>query len=496
MAKKLLLWALSFQLVFAPAFASDPNGANSVKKAQAEQKITNDTEAWSAEKEALLPQILNAAEDLANYSDRLVAQYGEAYVEKLLEANQIHLETSDATKVGEEVTYRQIDGVRVPRLLINGEVYLVIDQSQLAMDSKHLQKYVARVHFEAGGKGRAVNLVFLNRAADSDPEFTTHYLPKPKVTSYKWWREYFISKYKKPSRSDVTLGLATGIGLHAGLAVLVGLVTGHRIPPEALSWTIAYSTVYGAFVSTIRNWTVLSGSQFTRVLKSQVVSTMFAYGLVLAVGEGDFSDRLSTISLFSLGESGMEWNAAGAAMNISIFANGIMNNFTKDFWNQIPRLRDMTRSNSGNFDFKIEWLNKITQWKKATVEGQLLYLIPWTINFLALTTLATTDWFKIPGTGISFPILQFMGIPIAMFWAKKYSRRLADRAKEDPNLKVWSAEVEAKAVAQEKLWQKTFGAPISELPGNIMEWSKDVGTAGKNLAHRCWEALTSTKRRP
>jgi hypothetical protein len=104
-------------------------------------------------------------------------------------------------------------------------------------------------------------------------------------------------------------------------------------------------------------------------------------------------------------------------------------------------------------------------------------------------TLASTDWFKIPGTDITIPILQLATIPIYMKWSKWYARKLADRAKNDPDMTVRAAELEQIAQDNERAWSNTFGMELRELPDKVAWFVKSTANAalefGKSTVRAC-----------
>ncbi len=454
--------------------------------------------AWSGKQEELVPHLLAAAERLEAEANRIMFTRGKEYLTELINTNHFIVEDPGT---GISMEYRLIDGHRVPRILINDEVYIIVDEKIISRDSKHLQQYIARTHHESGQNrvqidhegqtqktffgnnktiwGRNLTIVFLN-----DDVTEVKKLAKPKPTQWKWWKEYFVSKYKKPTMEDFSMALVTGVAMQGTLALgataLKSNLLGTEFSMIPTYWTMAFGLGVGTIISTYRNWAVNSGTRLTRVLKSQTLSSLYAVGLVLAVSDGSVGDRLSTISLFT---------TDGQAKNVSILANGMMNNYAKDHWNQIPRIRESTRQNAKLISFRVPFTNRILDWKQSSLESQMLYMVPWTINVISLMTLASTDWFQIPGTSITIPILQFAGIPIAMYWSKWYSRHLANKFKDDPDAQVRARELEEMASAHESIWESSFGMKIREIPGKLTVWLNTAADSTKTGAQKCLNYL-------
>ncbi|OFZ17664.1 MAG: hypothetical protein A2Z20_00405 [Bdellovibrionales bacterium RBG_16_40_8] len=410
--------------------------------------IAQETAEWSDKNESLVEKLFESAERLEREAARIASLRGENYLKDLIDKNQFILEDS---VFGINMSYRIIDNHRVPRFLINNETYIIIDEKIITRESKHLKQYIARIHIESGQNqsktGRNLTVVYIN-----DDVTSVEHLSKPKPTQWSWWKEYFISKYKRPTLSDVSMAVVTGMLMQGALTIGSTWVK-HKMQGTEFSmiptyWSMGFALGIGSFLSTYRNWAVNSGTRLTRVLKSQLVSSLYAVGLVMAVTDGSIGDRLSTISIFT---------AEGQAKDISLLANGVMNNYAKDYWAQISRLRETTRENAGNIAIKIPLINKQIDWRRASFEYSVLYLIPWTINVVSLIALASTDWFQVPGTNITVPILQFAGIPVAMYWSKWYARRLAERAKSDFDAAVYADEIEKLAQKYESVWDKYFG---------------------------------------
>jgi hypothetical protein len=493
------------QIVSSVAYSgSGENLDNSAQEFAAAEmpKVQSQAKLWSEQQETLVPELLAAAERLEQKAKSLIASRGEQGFQSLIDKNQFIVEDPI---LNIPMEYRMIDGVRVPRFLINDETYIIVDEKLISRNSKHLRQYISRTHIESGpgrpdinsdgevkknifGRdkkktGRNLTVIYLN-----DDVTQVEALAKPKPTQWRWWQEYFISKYKHPTIDAFTLALVTGVAMQGTLTLGATSLKSHVLGVDfsmiPTYWSMAYSLGIGTFISFYRNWTVNSGTRATRVLKSQAVSSLYAYGLVMAVTGGDFSDKLSAISVFT---------SEGAAKNVSILANGVMNNYAKDYWNQIPRLRETTRENAGTISFKVPLINKTVNWQRASLESQMLYLIPWSINMISLLTLATTDWFQIPGTSISFPILQFAGIPIAMQWSKWYSKHLADKAKLDPDMQIRAQELAALAARHEAAWKSSFGMDVKELPSRFVALAKDAKDALKTAASKCMQLIKNNE---
>jgi hypothetical protein len=438
-------------------------------------KLEDGTRAWSEEQENLVPLLLSAAEKLEAEAQRIINLHGEKYLADLIEKNQFAIDYQEADM---QVMYRVIGNQRVPRILYKDEVYILVDEHKLPRDSaelvkfvNHYNQYISRTHHDSGGGrvvrnsdgeiektifgnnrttiGRNLSVVFLN-----DGKSDGFYLPKAKPTSWQWWKEYFYAKYKKPTLNDFALAMVTGSILQGGLT-LAATYAKHAISGEPMIyspvyWAMGYSLFIGTFMSTYQNWVVNNGSRLTRVLKAQPASALFAVGLVMCLGHGSFTEKAAAISIFS---------SVGRSKMASIFVNGLMNNYAKDYWSQIRRIRDVTGLDRGEIDLgKYPFTDTEIKWKKSNISYPLLYLFPWSINMISLMLLSGDkdhkNPFQIPGTDITVPILQFIGIPAAMWISKWYSREVAEKEKLKPDAEVNAREVEALAAKYEAAWAK------------------------------------------
>lgn len=435
-------YAQSYQISQAPDAAA--------KNEEVAYHAAENAKDWAESHEQDVQPILELASELEKHTQDLEARFGNAKIEEMLLRGDIVIERAGLGKADMKL----IDGVRVPRVVLesNSNAYLLLDSAKIETTSSHLRQYVARVHMDSGKTGRNLSLLWFESydLTQLREIHAVESLPKPKAMSMLWWKEYFYSKYKKPTLNDVSMALAVGTGMQATLATVVSLVKSHVFGTpmawEPTIWTAFFGLGIGTFNSTYKNWVVNSGNKLTRVLKGQTVSSMFALGLILLTSDGGFGQRLSRINIMS---------SEGLLLHTSVLANGLMNNSVKDFWSRITSLRDKARQNVGTIDFKV--LGQEIKWNRSNLESQMLYLVPWTINLISLLTLSAGGFGTIGDTGITIPILPLLSTPLAMAITKWYARKLANKVKDDPLMQVRAAELEKMASQYETQWDTTFG---------------------------------------
>ena len=468
------------------------------------------TKKWSAEQEAILPRLLDAAARLEENAKQIEQQSGRKKVDELVNSDSFIVDLPD----GGTAEYRQIDGQYVPRVLYGDNVYMLIDEKLISRDSAHLRQNIARTHIESGlgrsvldanGKpvlnifgrpkkqgGRDLTIVFFNDDVNNSEIVS---MPKARFTQWEWWKDYYLSKKKAPSWNDFTLAIAVG-AMQAAATYGLTLINPHHggaTAWEAATFTGLFALTIGTFTSFYKRLTNKSLSIFTRTLKRQFVSSMpFAYGLTLAFGDGDLHHRLAAISFLT---------AAGLATDASLWMNGIFNNIASSHWNKVMELRDNSRAVADKrvqigVDFTVgaakkTW--KIINWSWANAEYQLFYMIPWILNQVGLMLIANAGtWTQIPFTSVHLPIVQFAGIPIAMFWAKWYARRLADTANADPYQTARAADLAKLAQGYEASWGNLWD--IKSLPERMLNqlkaFTSSLGAAVSNMSSRCRQILT------
>lgn len=486
--------------------AADIKEIDSIVGQQAE-----DTKTWADEREAILPQLLDVAARLEAEAKRIESLRGPQFLQTMIDKNQFMIEIENFGTA----EYRTIDGQRVPRILHNDQVYILVDEKLISRDSPHLRQYIARTHVESGASrvqidknglpklnafggfkrksGRDLTIAFFNDDASS-PEFVD--LPKPHFTNWSWWKDYYYAKKKKPTWDDFTLAIFSGGVLQAGLTYAMTM-TKHAYLGTAFSWTPVIFTglfgiTIGTFASTYKNFTNNSISNFTRTLKRQFVTSMpYAYGLVIAMAPGDMHSKLATISFLT---------AVGLSKNLSLQVNGLSNNTAGAYWSGISQIRDKSRESDGriivNLNFEVGNATKtwrVINWSKSNFENQVLYIPPWLLNFVGLMAIGASTWSKVPGTDINVPLFQFLGIPIAMIWTKWYARRIANKAKADPLMPVRAKELEDLAKKYEDQWNNSFGMDVKDVPANMLNLIRKLGNGAKTVVSGCAKLLKITK---
>jgi len=427
---------------------------------------------WAEEEQIVLEKVFDLAAQLDAKAKEFIESHqpnGEAELIQAIDGNKFQFEFNGGT-----AEYRRISGKRLPRILLhnNDKVYLLHDETELPLNDPHLRQYIARTHIESGENrpyldkngeqkrflglfkrtksGRDLIIVSVKRGQVDGARF----LPKPKATQWSWWKDYFYAKYKRPDFNDFTLALIMGAALQGGMALGMSAIkagiSGQPMDFDVPAFAAGYAFLLGLFQSTYRNWAVLHGTPFSRAFKQTGNSLTFAYGVVLFLGEGTVAERVATVSILS---------AAGLSKFASIFTNAMVNNSTKDFWNRITRIRDKARANITPVKFGLEFFGQKYQaeWKRATIESQLLYMIPWTINLISLMTLASSSGVVVPGTEIKLPILQFLALPVAIYWARQYSEKVAQQAQADTRFPLRAKEMREMADSYNKTWQSSFG---------------------------------------
>jgi hypothetical protein len=288
-----------FSLLTSPCAWAEPDGIavpvpkTSTELSQLSDKFTEEqapvltegTRKWAEDQELLVPSLLQAAERLANEAKRIEQTRGVALLEDMIKKNQFIMVDP---QYGFSMEYRIIDGYRMPRFLIDDEVYILVDETLIPRDSKHLKQYIARTHHESGAGRPKINAktgaqektIFGNKKTTAGRNLTVLYLnddvthveknPKPKPTQWHWWSQYFISKYKSPTINDFTMAFVTGVALQGSLTLAMSYMKHKFLDVDFTMlptyFTMAYGLGIGTFYSLYKNWTTNSGSRTTRIL--------------------------------------------------------------------------------------------------------------------------------------------------------------------------------------------------------------------------------------
>ncbi len=356
------------------------------------------------------------------YATSLKDSLGGNEFRRRVDRDQVSLECDGVGKA--EVT--SVDGRSVVRVV--GKHYhtafIFLDQDKVSPDSSHLKQLLARQHIDAGRthpdgrQGRDVVMVWERRSEITD----IVYSPKPSPTSFRWWKDYLTATYKRPISGDYVLAFVC-VFLQTLLALGVSYAKTALDPSTAFSFAPAvvssvFGLAIGIFTSTYRNW-VFRGAKWKQTIKSSTVSFAFAYCLMISFG------GVESLSFAT---------AAGLMTHLFIMANVLANNIAKVEWNQIVLTRTMHRLNASMCNFSIRVFGKklSTQINKASIENQLMYLVPFTLRLGDLTNI-TMDVF-----GFQIPqgkILLWSSIPQAIFLTKRYLRSLEEKKKREKKKK-------------------------------------------------------------
>ncbi len=338
----------------------------------------NQVLAERTEQTKILPLLFEAASRLEQHAEWLASTKGDAYIDNLIAARAYTFAESD---LDAEVEYCLIDGFRVPRILHGEKVYLLVNEKQIPRKSSHLLKYIARLHIESGANrelksvagevqknflglkkrvsGRDVTVVYLNDDIEALNENTKQaageveeiHLPKPSKTSWQWWHEYILAKYKKPTKADLSLAFWFGVVGHGsltlGMAELASQVLDKPVSWGTALWMAGYSLVVCSHTSTYRNVVVNSATKFGRVANAQAVSMGNAWGVVFLATKGTVGEKFAAISFFTY---------KGISNNVSLLGQGLLNNFIKDFWFTALRFREKNRLNTGELLIRLNTL--------------------------------------------------------------------------------------------------------------------------------------------
>lgn len=458
--RKLISYSLVlciFNLSFLPfgTTRSHPNWLSD-KLIESALEYAEQAEQWNENQKSHLFAVLEAAEQFEKWADKKIHHTGPSYVENLILSSAF---TYDVPNDYGKATYVNIGGVNTVRVWVKetDEYYLLINKNEIPIDPKareaydlHLKQYTTRVHIEAGKDrdlydengevlttiwgnkkrklGRNLNIVTI----DGGNKLEVEHSPRPKFGTKKWLSEYWDSVKKKPTKSDVSQAIGVG-GVMQGTLVglfsfLQSMVLGVPFDATPAVYTAAFGTFIGTFYSTYKNMTVLSGTALNRILMMTGVSLAYSFGLMVTLTTGETT---STINILSV---------EGAMVGLSLVGIALANNAAKEPWNGIIRIRDKARLNTESIK-KSLFGKELISWNRGNFESQMLYLIPWSINVSSLFLFAQTDLFKVPGTELAFPVLQFAGIIPAMYWAKVSSSRIYQKGLKAKDLQIEIDEV-------------------------------------------------------
>lgn len=331
--------------------------------------------------------------------------------ERLKHSNDF--QKAQITYINRQPIYRVVD-------LRTGDSILFADPDHIDSESAHFKQYVARQHRYAGTTGRNVVLIWTKGGLGEAKEIELK--PKPKVTQKLWWKEFWQAIYAKPEKADITLAAicavtqatAAGCMSLAQYALDKSPQAHFDYRPAALSAMFGISI--GIFSTTYRNFTS-QGTRVGRVIKSSFNSVLFAYSL--SIWQEGGIHHLSMLDLGNTTQTAMQAiTMAGVLANASILSNVVLNNYSKDYWNDPIRMREKMGINKGPFKVTFpSWIPGIggKTWepgfKRQSFEFQMIYLVPFTIR------LADLIHFSVPvpilGNVHAGKILLWGSIPIA-----------------------------------------------------------------------------------
>ncbi|MDZ4676975.1 MAG: hypothetical protein SGI74_05635 [Oligoflexia bacterium] len=452
-------------IVFEQSIPADGLALNSEKLELVNASVINEQEAkqlesqtpdaissgleWSDNKEELVKDLLDLNVEIHNLADKLKRRYGKERLKDLVNKNEVVIRRNGFGKA----ELNACDGVYFVRV--------VHDQSKTAIliipkktrsnpsqgvdpNSAHLRQIIARQHIEANETGRNVVKMWLI----GDRILETQYLPKDAA---QYWRDYFYAKWKKPTTADFTMSLFAGAFMQGSLAIVATALKANIDPAYDFSWypvvlTSIFGIGVGTFISTYKNWT-RTGTPTMRKFKSSAVSLMFSYALVVGMNPQGVVAGLEGFNPF-------HWS--GLTKNLTLLINAGVSNHTKDYWYQLQRFREELRENTKDFKPNIYiwnpsngWHKKQfdTGWKQASLEHQIVYLVPWMLNVLQVMGLVVGDVF-----GIKIPTWHLISVPIAQYLLVRYSDYLAGKKANDP-LSLNRVEAREKADKINKKWE-------------------------------------------
>lgn len=299
---------------------------------------------WFKNPAATIEDIFTVYEAGRAFAREAYESLGEAEFNKALDTRKIALELEKG-----RVEFTGIDGVPIARVLHEptGTAYLFIDAELIQADSPHLLQYISRLHTQSGYtrkdglKGRDVVLVWMQDDRVTNVELQE----KPRLLSRRYWREYWRAIYKKPTLDNVVFGVGCGIlqtifGLAVSAAkVYIDPSAEFLMEPALLNFL--FGTAIGSFSSTYRNW-VLNGDPKTTVLRSGMISAIYAYTLTFSSQAG-----LQSVTFM---------DTAGVLTNAKIWSNILANNWAKIEWTQWAKIKATERADSGVYTVPLPYL--------------------------------------------------------------------------------------------------------------------------------------------
>ncbi len=343
---------------------------------------------WQRHRETILNDVEILRSKLSRYASQQEEAIGVRAFEQELDKSKVSVQEPGLGKAVMTTVDRRriIRVVHAPTELS----LLLIDESAVSKNSRHLRRLIGRQFFDAGTErpdgrnGRATIVLWQREGAIASIEFHE----KPRFWSRRWWKSYWDATYKTPDGSDMVFGITMGLlqgALALGLGELKSSMLGTPLEWTPIVFTMGFGFFICTFVSTYTNWTY-RGSKISQFLKSALISLAFAYPVIIS------TQGLGAVALTS----------SGLLMHAHVFSNVALNNMGKVAWQQIPVIGEKHRQFTGKLFWKI---------KKSAMVNQGFYTINWTLRL--------ADLLGIPGGRLIF----LAGLPLAMIISYWYARR-------------------------------------------------------------------------
>ncbi len=337
-----------------------------------------------------LEESLDLQQAVLRKRDEALAASGPGGLVDLMNKSAIAVETP----IG-QAKMTLIDGQPFVRVAhrSTGLALLMLDEAKIAVDSGHLRRVVAR---QIVDRGRTPVLVWQRDGR----VLSTEAVRRPTPLQARWWKNYWRATYQRPELSDVRLAIPTAMihgllttGLQEAKSLLLGPMPALDFWAPVL-FTMGFGLFISVFLQTYKNW-VFRGTWLKQLLKAAVISTCFAYPvLLLTQGAGAL---------------------ALLATHLHLAYNVILNNLGGVVWRQIPRMADKHR---------IYGSQLVLGMKKESVVYQGNYLINWTLRL--------GDLLHVPGGLAVFLVSIPFGLFMAYLFAVKHGLPEAARMRAAP----------------------------------------------------------------
>ncbi len=313
-----------------------------------------------------------------------------------------------------EVT--RIDGLYHVRVVneATGVSFYFVDPKEVEPDSKHLRRIVARQHIDAGEKranGSKKGRDTLIAWTEDHRVTEHHYYPRHPILSGQWLQDYWIATYSNPTVPEHIFGLFCA-GLQVGASTCLLGVKKYLNPDEPFdSSVLVMSALWGygigAYNSTYRNF-IYRGSERSKFIKMWAQSMLFAWSLYI------YSHGVWTLINVTAPEF---YQVHGnAAINSGAHNQG------RRAWYLFPEVRAFYRDAVGT----LKLFAMDTGIKRASIEQQMIYLIPYTIKLAGLVGMGTVANLALGGN-FSYKldggtVALLASVPLAQIGAVTYAR--------------------------------------------------------------------------